>query len=123
MRHAGVCVYLTSKWSPAQKKKYYTTHRFLGAATLISSLMSASIGWGAEQIYLMALNGPGMQLFVTPEAYCLSHILIPVMGMLLFALGFLFVLAFVVYEEQAIPVAAAVPSDVKPAGSELILSL
>ncbi|BDA45956.1 probable cytochrome b561 [Coccomyxa sp. Obi] len=112
---AGVCVYLTSKWSPAQKKSYYTVHRFLGAATLISSLMSACIGWGAEQIYLMALNGPGMQHFVTSEAHCLSYMLIPAMGILLFVLGVLFALSFVVYEEQAIPLTAAVPSEVKPA--------
>lgn len=120
---AGVCVYLTSKWTPAQKKNVYTAHRFLGAATLISSLMSASIGWGAEQIYLMALNGPGMQHFVTTEAYCLPYILIPVMGILLFVLGILFVLAFVVYEEQAIPVVAAVPSEVKPAEVESNIDL
>ncbi len=78
---------------------------------------------GRQQIYLMALSGPGMQSFVTSEAYCLSYILIPVMGILLFALGILFFLAFVVYEEQAIPVAATLPSEDKPAALDTNIDL
>ena len=96
-------MYIVSKWTPERKKSFYAIHRFLGAATLIWALVSACIGWGAEQIYLMALWGPRMEWFFCVEAYTTSLMLIPVFGILLCALGLLVALAFTVYEEQAIP--------------------
>ena len=102
---AGFFVYLVSRWAPEQKQSFYAVHNFLGAATLIWALVSACIGWGAEQIYVMAVSGPKMEWFYCEEAYTAALMLIPVFGILLCALGLLVVLAFTVYAEQAIPAA------------------
>jgi len=100
-----VGVYLISRWSPQRKGDFYGIHRFLGAATLILALISASIGWASEQTYLMVLCAPNMAAFVQrSEAYLVSNLLIPVMGMLLLALTGFVLLTFTVFEQQAIPV-------------------
>ncbi len=113
---AGFFAYLVSSWPPERKQAFYSAHKFLGGATLISGLLSACIGWGAEQIYLMAISGPHMEWFFCPDAYTASLMLIPVFGILLFALGVLVALSYTVFEEQAIPLAGRVQPHCPEAG-------
>jgi len=91
-----------SKWSPDRKAAFYTLHRFLGSATLLTAFAAIIAALAEVQTYDIWAHR-SIKGFNTDYAYSLISVLLPIMTLLVLIQAVVIV-HNLVHAQQAIPV-------------------
>ena len=104
----GFWAYLVSGWSPERKAAFYSVHRFLGSATLLTAFTAIAAGLAECQTFDIFAQ-KGIKGFYNDFAYSLVSIVLPIMTLMVL-LQALVVVYNLMHGQQAIPVSSSVPS-------------
>ena len=99
---AGFWAYLVSRWSPQRKAAFYSVHRFLGSACLLTAFAAILAGLQEVQIFDMWFKY-GIKGFEGATAYSMLAIFTPIMALLILIQA-LVIVFHLVHGQQAIPV-------------------
>lgn len=105
---AGFWAYLVSRWSPERKAAFYSVHRFLGGACLLTAF-AAIIAAMAEVQTFDVFAHYGIKGFYGPPAYSFLSMAAPVMGLLILIQAVVIVYNLV-HSQQALPANRAAPA-------------
>ena len=97
-----------SKWSPDRKAAFYTLHRFLGSATLLTAFAAIIAALAEVQTYDIWAHR-SFKGFDTDYAYSLISILLPIMTLLVLIQAVVIVYNLM-HGQQAIPVNSSTPA-------------
>ena len=105
---AGFWAYLVSKWIPNRKAAFYSLHRFLGTATLLTAFAAIIAALAEVQTYDIWAHR-SFKGFDTDYAYSLISVLLPIMTLLVLIQAIVIVYNLV-HGQQAIPVNSSTPA-------------
>lgn len=104
----GFWAYLVSRWSPEHKAAFYSVHRFLGSATLLTAFTAIVAALSECQTFGIFAKY-GIKGFYSDVTYWLPSIVLPIMTLLVLTQA-TFVMYNLVHGQQAIPISSSVPS-------------
>ncbi len=105
---AGFWAYLVSRWSPERKAAFYSVHRFLGSANLLTAFTAIAAGLAEVQTFDIFAK-KGIKGFYTDYSYSLISIVLPIMTLMVLIQA-LVVVYNLMHGQQAIPVSSSVSS-------------
>ncbi len=105
---AGFWAYLLSRWSPERKAAFYSVHRFLGSANLLTAFTAIAAGLAECQTFDIFAK-KGIKGFYTDYSYSLISIVLPIMTLMVLIQA-LVVVYNLMHGQQAIPVSSSVPA-------------
>ena len=94
-----------SRWSPERKTAFYSVHRFLGSACLLTAFAAILVGLEEDQIFDM-WEKYGIKGFEGGAAYSMLAIFTPIMALLILIQA-LVIVFHLVHGQHAIPASRA----------------
>ena len=106
---AGFWAYLVSRWAPERKAAFYSVHRFLGSATLLTAFTAILVALEEVQTFDLFAKYGIKAFFDSPKPYSLISVVLPIMALLILSQAVV-VLYNLVHGQQMIPPGKAAPA-------------